>query len=127
MKYSRAAFILFILGIVLIGASAVFGKGKIGLLLFIPVFYGTGILAFFGILCIVVSMFLMFYSMTSILGDEEEHVAPVKQERKVKAGGIIFIGPVPIVFGSDTKIVYIMLILALIVTGMMILLWILIH
>ena len=49
MKYSRAAFILFIFGILLIGASAVFGKGKIMLVFFLPVFYATGILAFLGI------------------------------------------------------------------------------
>ena len=111
MRYSKAAFMLFILGIVLIGASTFFGKGKIMLIFFIPVFYATGILAFIGMGCIIVSMFLMFYSMTQTLGVEEEY-APVKQERKVKGGGIVFIGPVPIIFGSDVKTAVILMILA---------------
>lgn len=111
MKYRRAAFILFMFGIFLIGASAVFGKGKIMLFFFIPVFYGTGILAFLGMGCIIVSMFLMFYSMTLTLGVEEEY-APVKQGRKVKGGGIVFIGSVPIIFGSDVKTAVILMILA---------------
>lgn len=126
MSYNRDAFILFILGIFLIGASAFFGQGKIMLFFFIPVFYGAGIFAFLGILCIIASVLLMFYSITSFSGIEEEYL-PVKQERKVKGGGIVFIGPVPIIFGSDTKVWYIMFILALIVIGMMILFWILIY
>ena len=112
MRYSKVAFLLFILGIFLIGASTFFGKGKIAFVLFIPVFYGTGVLAFIGGLCIIASMLLMFYSVTSTLGIEEEY-APVKQERKVKGGGVVFIGPVPIVFGSDVKTAIIMLILGI--------------
>lgn len=112
MKYHRAAFILFISGIFLIGASAVFGKGGIMLFFFIPVFYGTGILAFLGMLCIVVSMFLMFYSMTSIFEYRKEDVAESAEEKKMEGGGIVFIGPVPIIFGSDVKTAVILMILA---------------
>ncbi len=67
-------------------------------------FYGTGILAFLGILCIIASMLLMFYSMTASSGTEEH--LQVKQERKINGGGVIFIGPVPIIFGSDKNSVY---------------------
>ncbi len=127
MRYSRAAFPLFIFGIFLIAASAVFGKGKIMLFFFIPVFYGTGILAFLGMLCVVASMFLMFYSMTKNFGYREEEVAEPAEKKKMKGGGIVFIGPIPIIFGSDTKATYFMLILAFIITGIMILLLILTH
>jgi len=113
MRYRKAAFLLFIFGIILIGASTFFGKGKIMLIFFIPVFYATGVLAFLGMLCIIVSMFLMFYSMTQPLGVEEEY-SPVKQERNVKGGGVVFIGPVPIVFGSDVKTAIIMMILGIV-------------
>ena len=112
MRYSRAAFILFMFGIFLIGASTFFGKGEIMLFFFIPVFYGTGILAFFGMLCIVVSMFLMFYSMTPVFEYREEDVAEPAKEKKMEGGGIVFIGPVPIIFGSDVKTAVILMILA---------------
>ncbi|MDI6916965.1 MAG: DUF131 domain-containing protein [Thermoplasmatales archaeon] len=119
MRYRRTAFMMFILGIILIGASVFFGKGKIGLFLLIPVFYGTDVFAFLGFLCIVASMFLIFYSMTQTLGAEEEYAIPVKQERKIKGGGVVFIGPIPIVFGSDMKTAIIMLILGIaFLTGM---------
>ncbi|MBU3901777.1 MAG: DUF131 domain-containing protein [Candidatus Thermoplasmatota archaeon] len=50
--------------------------------------------------------------MTSPLDVEERYVTPVKEERKVKGGGIVFICPVPIVFGSDVKTAVILMILA---------------
>jgi len=50
-----------------------------------------------------------------------------KTARKTKAAGVIIIGPIPIVFGTDKKSVKIVLILALALTAALIALTILLH
>jgi uncharacterized protein (TIGR00304 family) len=46
-------------------------------------------------------------------GSEEER-QEVGKEQRVKGGGVIFIGPVPVVFGSDKKSALIIMILAIV-------------
>ncbi|MEM4024713.1 MAG: DUF131 domain-containing protein [Metallosphaera sp.] len=41
---------------------------------------------------------------------------PEEEERKTEAGGVIFIGPVPIIFGTSKKIEKWMIIVALVIT-----------
>ena len=70
-------------------------------------FYALGIaLIFFGVLIIVVAVILL-----SISG---------VKKGKVKGGGAIIIGPIPIIFGTDTKSLKIVLLLSLVLTGMLV-------
>lgn len=62
------------------------------------------ILLFIGIVIIFIGILLSFR--------EGEDGKSTKKE--VKAGGVIFIGPIPIVFGTDKKMLIISIILALI-------------
>ncbi len=45
---------------------------------------------------------------------DEERPAGIGKEKKIKGGGVIFIGPVPVVFGTDKKYALLLMILAIV-------------
>ncbi len=112
----------------LVAAAAVIvvgvGLGELhfGLLLFIPVVYGSGLAA--GIAALLIfAAFILF--AVSFGRTAEEHAGPESTysgDRREAAtavrkgvGGVIFIGPIPIIFGSDRKIAGYMMILAVVI------------
>ncbi|MDI6708031.1 MAG: DUF131 domain-containing protein [Candidatus Thermoplasmatota archaeon] len=115
MNYFRLAFIVFVSGIILIALSALI-SGSISLFLFIPVFYTTGLLGFLGALFIILSLILFVFGFTKgLVYEEEQEITPAgKGEKKLKAGGIVLLGPIPIIFGTDRSLVMILLLLAII-------------
>lgn len=93
------------------------GEASVYLLLVIPAVVGTGPLAFLGILLVFVGLFL-----TSFLWSGKMRVpsGPDTAEptgtspaipRPRRWGGVIFLGPLPLVFGSDPQMTRTMLIL----------------
>lgn len=120
-KYLLVAILLLSAGIAFLVISAFYGEGEVGLILFIPFFYGDDVWAVLGIICIVFAMLLGFIGVASrtlyfpMRSDESEKQIEFA-ERKVekKIGGVVLIGPVPIAFGSDIKMVIIAIILAII-------------
>ncbi len=62
------------------------------------------ILVFAGFVIVVIAVVLMFL----------KGAKNTKTEGKVKSGGIIVIGPIPIIFGTDKQTVKIILVLAII-------------
>jgi uncharacterized protein (TIGR00304 family) len=63
-----------------------------------------------GMLVIIAGIFSMVYQSWKIGSVGEE-----KQEPTVRGGGVILIGPIPIVFGSDAGAVKVALIMAIVV------------
>ncbi|NJD75966.1 MAG: TIGR00304 family protein [Candidatus Methanoperedens sp.] len=84
----------------------------------IPIAFGsspemTVIAMVIGFLMMIAFLLLSRRSIDS--GEEEERTSyEDKKDRKVKGGGMILIGPIPIVFGSDIKYTLIIMILAII-------------
>lgn len=77
--------------------------------------YSLGVaLIFAGILVIIAAIFLLF-------------VSSVKGEGKVRGGGAIIIGPIPIVFGTDKKSLKMVLLLSLLLTILLMAAMIIIH
>ncbi len=118
-RYHLASIILFCLGFIFISISVIQGEGRVALLLFIPIFYGSGIYSFFGIVCIIVAIFLAFFGYAlRFKWDlvEEEPIEKISSKEGVKKrfGGVVLIGPIPIIIGSDTKLVIIALLLAVV-------------
>lgn len=119
-RYHLASILLFCLGFIFISISVIQGEGEVALLLFIPIFYGSGIYSFFGIVCIIVAIFLAFFGYAlRFKWDlvEEEPIDKISLERrsmKKRFGGVVLIGPIPIIIGSDTKLVIIALLLAVV-------------
>jgi len=105
---------LIILGLSLFALSAYMGESGFALFLIFPVFYSSGIFGFLAILLIFIGFFLIFlspfWSVQKIAMHEYVYYPESRREnfekrtdKKVekKFGGVLLIGPIPIVFGSD--------------------------
>jgi uncharacterized protein (TIGR00304 family) len=68
-----------------------------------------------GILLIILGFFLITFGMMRSARESEERDAEQETGKKrVKGGGVILIGPIPIVFGTDKKYALILMILAIV-------------
>lgn len=59
-------------------------------------------------------LLVAFGTMQEKEGAEEEIPEEAGKETRVKGGGVIFIGPVPVVFGTDKKSALLIMILAIV-------------
>jgi len=123
---------LLIAGVALIAAAVATGQGQVYLLLFIPVYVGTGALGMLGILVVFIGFFLA--SLGSAWRGLPVPVAPAPEPTSppdvavppaatappAKYGGVVMLGPIPIVFGSDAQVAKWMMILGLILAGFVI-------
>src|SRR5438445_6459674 len=119
-------------GIALIAASVAMGQGQVFLLLFIPVYAGTGLLGFPGILVVFFGFFLTSLGAAWRGVPAPTEVAPGSAPPSegtiptaaavppVKYGGVVMVGPIPIVFGSDAVIAKWMMVLGLILAVLVI-------
>ena len=109
---SRGVSILFFIGgIFFIMASILMGEAKAGLFFVFPFIYGTGFFMLIGVLLIFISMILFIFSFPS-QGDLEYEGMEHKIEEK--KGGLILIGPIPIIVSNDKKLTLIFILLSLI-------------
>ena len=125
-KLLYAALALLTAGIVMLIAAALRGEISIALILIFPVIFGSGLFAFLGMLSIVGGIFILFinFAIGIPIGQPEQPEKDViyptydtsNRKEQVKGGGVVLIGPIPIVFGSDTKVTNTMLILAIVLT-----------
>jgi uncharacterized protein (TIGR00304 family) len=131
-RFKGLALALLLGGIGLIALSIMTGEGSVYLALFIPVFAGSGPLGIAGIACIAGAFFSYFYGLVEdfrVLGEEageggravpREGKRPVegghaRTGRGMKSGGVVLIGPIPIIFGSDKKSLFYIQVLAVII------------
>lgn len=117
MKKFIIPVITFIIGISFIALSVLSGQAEFGLFLIFPMVIGGGLYLLLGVLFIIISFILPFiitFTESKEISREGYHVERKKSETKY--GGVIFIGPIPIVFGKDksitTKMMYIGLVIA---------------
>jgi uncharacterized protein (TIGR00304 family) len=75
----------------------------------------VSLLYLFGVILIVIGMFIVILAVLRSSGGPEKS--------KMKSAGVIMIGPIPIIFGSDKKSVKIVLALALALTVLLIVLY----
>ncbi len=70
-----------------------------------------------GFMLIILGFFLVAFGMMRSAKESVERGIPVSQEtkeEKVNGGGVILIGPVPVVFGTDKKYAVLIMILAIV-------------
>jgi len=103
---SKIAAVLFAIGIICIAAGIALGEGKAGIFIIFPFIYGNGLLIFIGIILIFISFPIFMLSQFGF-ADEifsgKEVMAPEEIKTEKHAGGLILIGPIPIVISSDWK------------------------
>ncbi len=112
---------LLLVGLALLGLALARGEANLYLVLVVPVVTGSGILAASGVLLIFAGFFLTF-----LLGPirtigvppevdashaQDSPMAPPPSSRRW--GGILFLGPLPVVLGSDLRMNRAMLLLGI--------------
>jgi uncharacterized protein (TIGR00304 family) len=126
MRKTYLPLIFLILGFGLIILALFRGEANIALLLIFPIIYGSSILMFLGIILIFISFLLFFFIPFRRVPKREkyERMGGIDEEkRETEYGGVIFIGPIPIVFGKDKDITQKMLYLALIIALILVVLY----
>ena len=111
---------VFVSGIACIAAAAASGEVDVRLFLIFPVFSGSSWLFILGTLLIVLSFFVGF-AMIAVEGTEPDRSqpggveprSPATTQRKTTYGGVVLVGPIPIVFASNKKMAIFMLIIGI--------------
>lgn len=111
---------VFVSGIACIAAAVVGGEADVRLFLIFPVFSGSSWLFVLGTLLVVLSFFVGF-AMFAIRGTEADRFQPGSVEprfpaatrKKTTYGGVVLVGPIPIVFASSKNIAIFMLIIGI--------------
>lgn len=107
--------LLVLLGVGLLVYGAMRGDLRVGLFLVIPYVYGTGLLPFLGFVLLMIGGFLWLTSGFQRIGTEGYAPASDQRdaweprgggtgERRTKHGGFVLLGPIPIVWGNDRKV-----------------------
>jgi uncharacterized protein (TIGR00304 family) len=137
--YFIGAICLFVMAGVFIGLAVQSGEAEVGIFLIFPFVMGGGIMmgigilfVFLGIIALLVGLMKRFTLVAVDMMDDDEGHRPVRKGKKrprtvgdqevrpartlggTKGGGVVFVGPIPIVFGSDTKVTKLMLYLAIV-------------
>ena len=101
---------MFIAGIACIVAGVALGEGKAGIFIVFPFIYGSGILMLAGMLLVFFSFPLFMLSQTDGIDGHSAEYGEYRDTRTDKhAGGLILIGPIPIVISSDKNIAIILM------------------
>ncbi len=132
-RLTIASIVMFVAGVVLLVYTAYSGEGKAWIFFIIPVFESTSPLALAGILLIFLSIFLFFFSLaeparfepsqSQAAGPKSTTPGTAPTSAGKKFGGVVFLGPIPIIFGSDKKMAKWMIIVALVLVILLIVLY----
>lgn len=115
--------IFFIIGLFFIGYGFLIDEVSIGLVVFFPFIIANSMVGFVGILFIIFSMLLLFFFPLFFVNSryhiqkDEGNIFPKEYDpqKKVQSGGVIFIGPIPIVFGSNKKMTKYIIVISIII------------
>ena len=90
-----------------------------GIFIIFPFIVGSGIFSLISILLIFLAVIFYIFGFTRVGFQGEEYSLPkddtVEKKTSIKGGGVVLIGPIPIVFGSSWKIALVMMIIAIII------------
>ncbi len=109
-----------VVGLALVAVSVASGEAEVSLAVVFPIISGSDPLFLIGVALIVTGMLTGFALLFAPLRGSEIQSEYLGQGdagrgtegKSTKYGGVILIGPVPIAFGSSTRIAYLMLALA---------------
>lgn len=108
---------LFVFGSIFLGYGLYIGEITVGLIVFIPFITSNGFYGFLGISCFFLSMLSLFFILPKIQQNifHEPQFDDQTSTHTSKMRGVIFIGPIPIVFGSNKKITKTMILVSIII------------
>jgi len=115
----KLSLISFIGGFIFFSIGAVTGEVEVGFFLIFPFLIGSGIFSTFGIILVFISILLFIFGFAFgrkyNFNEQFERTGKIKEKKTMRGGGVVLIGPIPIVFGSNWKITIIMMIIAVLI------------
>lgn len=116
-KMKILSLICFFIGIVFFALGFLRGDVEGGIVVIFPFIAGTGFYALLGFIFFMLAFFLFIYSFKTDIKsfDELDDEKIPEKKTSIKGGGVVLIGPVPIVFGSNWKIALILMVTAIII------------
>jgi uncharacterized protein (TIGR00304 family) len=108
---------IFLVGVVFLAVGFIENQATLNLFVIFPVVTATGWWAILGIVLMIVGLFLSFLTWsapvqpppTTASAPQSPSTHPQASPRRW--GGVVFLGPIPLVFGSDQKVTQWMMIL----------------
>ena len=118
-KYYTLSFLCLIIGIIFFFIGIFAGDVEAGFVLIFPFLVGSGPYAVLGFLFMFIAIILFMFGFASTTRASidlpfDEDTYDIKRKKSVKGGGVILIGPIPIVFGTSWKIAVLLMIAAII-------------
>jgi len=111
---------ILVAGLIALALAVMRGEANVYLILVIPAVVGTGPLAVLGILLVFLGFFLTVFlglagAAPPMPGPPQvSEAGPRDAKPPSRWGGVVFLGPIPLVFGSDPQMTRTMLILGVI-------------
>lgn len=115
ISYRIIAFVFLITGLFLLAIGVIYKEISVGIFVFFPFVVGSGPYIALTMMMFLFSMIALFFSFSKEGRTIQKHriERDIKSDETkdsystshVKAGGVILIGPIPIVFGSSKKMV----------------------
>lgn len=121
-RFHFLSLVCFISAAVLFAVGIFSGEVEVGLLVFIPFIMGSGLFAVLGVLLVFFGFVLLMFGQMknysrmvydSDSGYENQDIVR-KKESSFKTSGVVLIGPVPIIFGSNWKVTVLLVVLAIV-------------
>jgi len=117
-KFHILSLICLIAGIVFFILGILSGEVETGVFVVFPFISGSGIYAFLGFIFIIIAILLFTFGFAKYIRPDEFEIEHDEyhshKKTSIKGGGVILIGPIPIVFGSNWKIALVLIIIAII-------------
>ena len=120
------AALMILAGAALLIYGIIAGEMQVALLLIVPVIYGSSTLGILAIGLIIVGVLVLMADLAlSASAGELEHALVDDGDRagskKAEFGGVVLIGPVPIIFGSNRRMTILAIVVAVAILMIMIL------
>lgn len=114
-KWYVLSLALLTIGVVFLVQGFLDGDIEVGIVFIVPFLRGSGLFAGVAFLSIAGSVVCLFLGMMYPIQKQDSAVVTHEEQKSsIKTGGVIFIGPIPVVFASNWKIAMVIMILAII-------------
>ena len=109
-----------IIGILLLVYGILTQEIQTGIVFVFPFLIGTGMYAAIGIVALFAAFLLFSYGWMLTASSQIEENQDITTNKKWHTGGLILIGPIPIIWGSHWKITLLIVILAIILMSIIV-------
>lgn len=112
-KYALFSLFFLIAGFVFLFLGFLTGDIEAGFFFIFPFIIGSGIYGFLGIILLFLSFLMFIFSLGNRDRFHGNRIDDKDKKSNFKGGGVVLIGPIPIVFGSNWKIALVLMLLSI--------------